>query len=163
MGIYSRFLYGDEVYGPTVVGASRADIIGDNLIALYFDTELAVNSDFLDPDNYVIAIAYGDGNPIQVLEVLPPQAVATDKVYLRTDYHTNGTVYTVAVSNVVSRDGSVAAVTFDVLSRATKLDAMYANIPAHYSKEASSVLKNILVAISQSDDRIGGSRDDELP
>ncbi len=163
MSIYSSFLYGAEVYGPTVVGASRADIVGDNLIVLYFDTELAVNADFLDPANYVIAISVGDGDPIEVLEVLPPQAVTTDKVYLRTSYHTNGTVYTVAVSNVVSRDGSVAAVTFDVLSRSTKLDSIYKNIPAHYSKEASSVLKNILVAISQSDDRIGGSRDDLLP
>lgn len=163
MGVFSEFNYGEGVvYGDTAL-ATRAVVLSANLIALYFDEEVLVNAAYLSPANYPITVDEGAGEDIAVLAVLPVNDPATDRVYLRTSYHTGGTTYAVNPTGLLTRSGGPIVGDFRFVSRRTKLDSIYANIPSHFSSDSESLIKNILLAIAQSDDTIGGSRNDTLP
>lgn len=163
MGVFNEFVYGDGVvYGPTAL-AQRADVLGNNLVVLYFDNEVLVNEIYLDPSSYSVTLYDGDGDDVAVIEVLPVSEPALNRVYLRTSYHTAGATYQVTATGLTTREGGPMAGDFKFMSRRTKLDSMYSNLPAHFSNAPNSILKNILLAISLSDDIIGGSRDDDLP
>lgn len=163
MGIFGEFVYGTSiVYGPTA-SPVRAEVLGNNLIVLYLDNEVLINETYLDPSSYEVTLYAGEGDAVTVLEVLPVNTPALHRVYLRTSYHTPGATYQVTVTGLTTRTGGPMSGVFKFVSRRTKLDQMYSNIPAHFSAEPNSLIKNVLAAISQSDDKIGGSRDDDLP
>jgi hypothetical protein len=165
MSDYSTFTYGSGVvYGHvTDVTAVRALVIADNLIELTFSGELVRNTAFLDPASYTASILDGNGAAIDVLQVLTPNSLTNDKVYLLTSYHSPGTTYQIVAAGLSGRAGQAVSGTFKFKSIVTKLDQMYKNIPTHFSRDPDGLVRNMLAAISMSDDRIGGARFDTLP
>jgi len=154
--LYDTVVYTGGVYGGTgLVTLSQAIVIGDNIIQLTFSGDVVNNVQYNNPANYIFSLIVGSGSPITTVQVLSNNLTSTNVVYLLTNYHTPGGTYQLTVSNLNSRNGSTVTGSVKFTSIVTKLDTMYSNIPAHFSKDPNSLVRNILAAISISDGRIG--------
>lgn len=164
MALFGVSLYGPSVYGPSSdsTALGTLDLTAANQLTLTFDGDIRVNEALLDPANYIVAPE--DTFPttsIRVLEVLPLQdgSLTTRKIELRIDSLEIGTRYAIQANNLTDRSAdSVAVVSFIIDGRITKLDSMLEGIPSHFDRRHSSTIRNILGAISNQDDLIGGSR-----
>lgn len=160
-------VYGGVVYGEIVYGSGScftADTLFTNidtpardLIEVHTSVEFVVNAIYLNTDNYVI-INPITGVRLGVREVLKPKNRPTsNRIMLVVDKHVAGTEYCITVMHLIQRNGDVLGhVSGLFTARDAKANSMLAALPAHFNKDPkSSVVRHILQAISESDDRIG--------
>jgi|688.fasta_scaffold02732_19 hypothetical protein len=153
--------------GPAV---GSATFIAEDLIRLDLSAQARVDSEYLDVNNYSIALRSDTpkpGDEVRVLEVLPPtdaNVVTTQYVYLLTTRHTLGAYYAVTLSGALvdSAGTQVYLPPASYAARVTKTMQVLKSIPSHFDTRNTSILRNLLTAISLQDDQIGGSRKDEF-
>jgi hypothetical protein len=164
MSTYGSFVYGyGYVYGTAVSAVTDASFLNANVIEVTLTTDVVVDDAYYSLDNYSLAVIYG--NPISIRKVLENKipTKVTNKVYLVTDVSVEGSAYSVSVSNLNNRDGShITPSEAIVYPRRSKTDSVLQSLPAHFDKRPEAIVKNILTAITRSDEEIGGSRDEEV-
>jgi len=147
--------------------------IGPTLIRLNLSFSARLDPEFLLSTNYAITPHTGSeitGEAVNVLEVLPPSNdVYVDQfVYLRTTKHTEGASYDVTYRNLTDSAGRHVGLIGEwadavpYVSRITKTVQVLKSIPAHFDVGETSLIRNLLTAISLSDDALGGSRNDSF-
>lgn len=151
---------------PNVIVGSVQDVevLAENLLRVNFDLEVKNNSVLLDPANYAIT-PLGAGDTVGILQVRSdPNDPAVTSILITITPFTIGETYDLTVSSdLKTRYGAaVTSTTAKFKGRNTKLDSMIRNRPGLYAKNDNSIAKNILVAISVEDDKIGGGRDDRF-
>lgn len=165
MGVFGEFIYGGESVGGDVYGpdeAIRSDILAENVIILQLDSPVVVNNDFLSLSNYSISLIEGPGNQVNVRSIIRPQGLTTSTILLEIDPPTKGATYQVGVGSLDSESGSTIEGFSVFIARRTKLDNMLRFLPNHWDSRPRSLIRQVLTAISIEDERIGGSRSDEI-
>ena len=172
--------WGDDPWGMGPWGGGIADyaanglqiysvqFITPNLILLGLNSEVVVNTTYLNPLNYSISLASDTplyGVPVAPVAVLAPanNVVKANYVFLTTTGHTDGSYYTVGFNQLTVLSGAVslASALTPYASRVTK--TMNVNrIPSHFDTRPTSLLGSTLEALSVQDDKIGGSRSDDF-
>ena len=143
------------------------DPIAQDVVKIILEDEIVVDSAYLDPANYSIQpVTPGDIVP-RVRAVIAPNAKVTTTILLHIDKPTEGGEYYLEADNLHDRNGNTIAVeqadlvTF--VARFTKTDSMLRSLPDHFDpRPAESLIRNLLTAITMSDDLIGGSKDEPL-
>lgn len=160
MGVFGEFVYGADIYGPEET--IRADMLGDDVVVLYLNDTVVVNSAFLDKTNYTISVLEGSG-AISIRNILPPKtALTTNKIIIELDKPTKGTKYQILVSNLTTPSNTSVTGPAKFIGRRTKLATMLRGLAPHWDTRPTSLLRGLLAAVSIEDDRIGGSRSDDL-
>lgn len=164
MATYGSFVYGyGYVYGTAVSNVTDALFLNANVIEITLAAEVVVDEEYYNLVNYTLTTVYGV--PISIRKVLEnkiPTKVTT-KILLVTDASSEGSEYSLAVQDLNTRIGSkITPSTVTIYSRRSKVDSALQSLPAHFDKRPESIVKNILTAITRSDEEIGGSRDEEV-
>lgn len=142
--------------------AIELDQVGIDVVRIQFPYEVVIDRFYRDVTSYVITVERGFGE-ISVREAIPPtDGLTTSEVILYVDQPTKGTTYRIDITQLRQRDGTAVVETGRFEGRRTKLETMLQGVPSHWDKRPTSVMRNILAAISIEDDRIGGSRSDRL-
>lgn len=164
MGVFGQFVYGDgpdgDVYGP--YEAIGADMLGEDVVVLTLNNTVVVNDNFRDVNNYSISIVEGTGAISVRAVIIPKNKLTTNQIILEVDRPTKGTTYEVSINNLDTTDGLGVTGSAAFIGRRTKLESMLKSLAQHWDKRPNSVIRNFLAAISIEDDRIGGSRLDDL-
>lgn len=149
---------------------SSVTFIASDLIRLDLSFSARIDSDYTDPANYFILPNPGStitGDAVAVQRVIVPSndAVVAPYVYLNTTPHTPGAEYQAAYGKLYNSSGALVPCTANIpyASRTTKTMQMLKSIPSHFDHQVTSVIRNLITAISLEDDTIGGSRKDEFP
>lgn len=164
MAVYGSFVYGyGYVYGIAVANVTDALFLNANVIEITLAAEVVVDDQYYNLTNYSLTTVYGV--PISIRKVLEnkvPTKVTT-RVLLVTDATSDGSQYSLEIQDLNTRSGSkITPSTVSIYSRRSKVDSALQSLPAHFDKRPESVVKNILTAITRSDEEIGGSRDEEV-
>lgn len=129
-----------------------------DLIQIDTTVEFVVNDLYLDTSNYTI-IETNTGQALGVRKVLTPfNSPTSDSILLVVDKHVAGTEYSVTVANLLQRTGTVLAPRTGLFTAGnSKANSMLAATPDHFNSDpTTSVMRHVLQALAQSDDRIGG-------
>lgn len=143
----------------------------DDLICLVLESPIRVDSSYyLNPANYVVQAHSGSPIPpvqVVVLQVLAPEdeSLLTKKVYLHTTSHANGAEYEANFVQFLDATGAVVlpGANCPYQARISKTGQMLKSLPSHFDRRVSSLIRNLITAVSSEDDIIGGSRSDEFP
>lgn len=174
--------WGTGPWGITPWGGGEPSVLGDiqvttvrfitpTYIRLHLNTQVIATGNYLDPENYTIALRSDSpvaGDAVRVVRVFAPtqDVLIADYVYLETTPHTNGAFYEVNYTELQTLDGvSGFGVNLKMpyQSRVTKTMSSLKNVPSHFDKRLDALLHAVVSAISLQDDTIGGSRSDEFP
>lgn len=159
---------------PSVAGdisISSVRFISPTYIRVHLNTQVIVNSFYLDEENYSITLRSDSpvaGDAVQVVRVFAPanEVLIADYIYLETTQHTDGAMYDIAFTELQTLDGvsgSGVSSPAGYASRVTKTMSALKAIPSHFDKRLDALLHATVAAISIQDDIIGGSRSDRLP
>ena len=160
---YATFVYGTGVtYGASTCPPSGElytdiDTPARDLIQITFSVEFVVNTAYFNTDNYAI-IDVASGKQLYVRKVLKPfNSVVSSRILLFLDKHTAGTEYQITIKSLIRRDGAVLDPTSGLfIARDAKANSMLAALPDHFNSDPkTSVLRQVLQAMSESDDKIG--------
>lgn len=174
--------WGSGPWGTTPWGGGEPSALGDISITtvrlitptymrLHLNTQVIATGNYLNPQNYVIAVRSDSpvaGDAVRVTRVFAPtqDVLIADYVYLETTPHTGGATYDVYFTELQTLDGvSGFGVNGKVAyqCRVTKTMSSLRSVPSHFDKRTDSLLHAVVSAISLQDDTIGGSRSDEFP
>lgn len=152
-----------QVYGsPSVLTAAvlfdDIDTPARDLIQVVTFVEFVVDGQYLNTLNYTVT-NINTGKELGVRQVNKPRHhVTTTKIQLVVDKHIAGQEYNITLSNLIQRDGTVLTpVTGSFFARDSKADSMLSSIPNHFNSDPkTSIMRHVLQALSESDDRIGG-------
>jgi hypothetical protein len=166
----SMLFEGDEVPDPpdpepdpSDVTLSSVELLAQDTLLLTFANEVINNADLRNAANYTITTT-GSGIPSRVRQVMVSSDLTVTQVVLAFTKPTLGQTYTVTATGMQDVLGLVLdPTTKSFVSRLTKMDHVLRGLPAMYTKEPASALRNILQAFSRVDDVIGGNRSDTLP
>lgn len=160
-------VYGSEVYAGTVYGPGTCftaetlfldiDTPARDLIEVKTSVEFIIDSVYLNPNNYVI-VDSKTNQILRVREVLTPfDNPTSDRIMLVVDRHVAGTEYCITVMHLIQRNGDVLGHVSDFFTaRDAKANSMLAALPNHFNTDPKhAVMRHVLQAISESDDRIG--------
>lgn len=171
MGNFGEFEYSTDVYGvPDDLTVLSVEIVTPSLLRFTFSKEVLVDSNFLNPDNYVIRLFNTSTTDANIRRVLTPYVSNGDTPALTSlfamvvvDSLTIGSRYTFAVNNVTNRSGTAIVPTFTHrYARRTKTQSASTSLSSGYDLRNESTTFNILAAISRSDDLIGGTEEEIL-
>ena len=160
---YNRFSYGSQtVYGgdSSCLGTAviaAIDTPARDLLQVHLTAEFVANAAYLNPANYTIT-ELSTGIQLAVRKVaMPENNLVSSRILLVMDRQLAGGEYTFSFSNLQFRDGAILPVTqVNFLARDGKANSMMNNIPKHYNMDPKgSVVRHILQALAESDDRIG--------
>lgn len=143
------------------------DPVAQDVVKIILEDEIVVDSAYLDPANYSIQpVTPGDIIP-RIRAVLEPNSAVTTTILLQIDKPTEGGKYFLEADNLHDRNGGTLQileadlVTF--VARFTKTDSMLRSLPDHFDpRPKESLIRNLLTAITMSDELIGGSKDEPL-
>jgi hypothetical protein len=174
--------WGDGEWGTSPWGGGAPSVAGDisvssvrfispTYIRVHLNTQVIVNSFYLDPENYTIALRSDStiaGDAVGVVRVFAPanEVLIADYIYLETTQHTDGALYDISFTSLQTLDGvtgSGVSAPAGYASRVTKTMSSLKSIPSHFDKRLDALLHAVVAAISIQDDIIGGSRSDRLP
>ena len=161
MGLYGGFVYGSgTVYGSSL-SVNQIDVVGKNLLTVFFTVEVVVNSTYLDTATYSI-VRQTAGDDITVRSVLLPEndIKVINHVQLEVSQHSVGTRYELTATDMTTTGGAVTSTSGEFLSTRTKTDVMMASVPRHFNANTASTVRGVIEAIGVMDDLIGGSRND---
>lgn len=159
---------------PSTSGAvhlTSVRYIGQTYLRLHLNTQVIVNEDYLNPENYTLFLREDSpvpGDEVRVVRVFPPSqdVLVADYIYVETTRHTEGATYDVSFTRLQTLDGVNGAGlggSVGYAARVTKTMIALKNVPSHFDKRLDSLLHALVTAISLQDDTIGGSRSDEFP
>jgi len=145
--------------------------VNPDLIRITISVRVRIDSDFLNPGNWIITVA--EGNPsaadvecTKVLVPTDPNIVATDTVFLQTTQHSADSIYEIRFLHLAATNGFPLFVSqprvFPYRSRKTKVDQILNSLPNHFDKRVESNIRSLLTAISLQDELIGGARNDSF-
>jgi hypothetical protein len=157
------------------------DYVEADIVRLTLSFRAKVDSNYLNPNNYVISsyvVSPVLARPVTVQEVIainnfgpdalgvPPEpAIASNLVYLKTTPHSMGANYQVTYTTLFSTDGGTVTpndpVPYQV--RITKVDSILKSLPPHIDRRPKAIVRSILGAIGLQDDKIGGSKKEQFP
>lgn len=161
MANFGTFTYGSALYGSSV-RAKYIDLLDFTHIRVVMEAEVLITDSTRSTDSYSVA-PQGEGSSVRVLEVLLPKgALVTDTFILRTDTLSDGEVYRVTVEGLRTRNDAEVAFYGDFPARHTKISSILSSLPNHFTKAMSSNVGALLTAIALEDERIGGSRLDDI-
>lgn len=151
--------------GTTTVSAPvnvvDINILTKRLVRIVFDDEVVVTDNYNDISNYDINAIEGSGD-VRVTGVLPINTDTSLDLILITDPMRSDTRYEVSATSLQNRSGVDFGVLGEYVARVTKGDSVLRSIPMHYDKRSKSNLHQILLAMGQADDLIGGSRSEDI-
>lgn len=149
---------------------SSVTYIAADLIRVNLSFSARLDTNYTDPLNYIIFPNPGSeitGEGVAVKKVIIPSndVVVASFVYLNTTPHTLGAEYRVSYGKLYDSSGTLVPCTNSVpyACRTTKTMQMLKSIPSHFDHEVTSIIRNLITAMSLEDDTIGGSRKDEFP
>lgn len=128
-----------------------------DLVQISMSVEFITDTTYLTPENYVI-IDLETGKQLGIRKVQKPQDQPTSSIIqLVLDKHVAGTEYSITVSNIIQRNGAILLPTTSTFfARDSKANSMLAALPNHFNADPKeSVLRQVLQALAESDDRIG--------
>lgn len=84
-------------------------------------------------------------------------ARTSQSIFIVTDKPTEGSLYRVNVDNIPFRKGGTISAHGSFVHRATKTDSALKFFPAHFNTQPDSNIRQVLMAMTISDEIIGGS------
>lgn len=150
-----------SVAPPSAINITDINILTKRLVRITFDDEIIVNDNYNAVSNYSINVLQGSG-AVEVVGVLPINTDTSLDLILITYPMTSDTRYEVSIDSLQTRDGLDFSVLGEYVARVTKGDSILRSIPQHYDTRPESNLHQILLAMGQQDDLIGGSRSEDI-
>lgn len=159
---YSTFEYGSgTVYGPTP-NVLSVDVLTSTLIRFNLDAPIIVDDAFRALDNYIV-VNEDYTQELIIKRVLPPVgARTTTEVLVVIDRMTDGTKYLAGLKELTSAEGLGVTGIANFFGRVAKAEVMLKGAPSHFDTRPDSLIGSVLTAIGLSDDKIGGTRSDDL-
>lgn len=171
MANFGSFEYGGATYGGVSdLVVSSVDIIHPKLIRVNFNHDVVVNSDYYNPENYVVTKYRETGTDARPKRILTPyetnnstEALTTRQAMVEMEPLTIGQGYTIMVQSLLGRDQTVITLTHThKVSRRTKLQAALRSLPSHFDGRFDSNIGSLLGAIANADDHIGGTEKERI-
>jgi hypothetical protein len=146
-----------------VVRMDSVELLAHDTLLLNFSADM-VNDDALrDPVSYTL-VPFAAGIPTRIKEVQTGHELTTRQVILLFTPPTIGEVYEVtAGSTIKDLDGNTMDPAFKTrkfVDRYTKMDHVRKNMPPHFAMDTKAQLRWVFQAMTRSDERIGGNRND---
>ncbi len=142
----------------------EVNVKASDTIEVVFNQPMANNAALALETNYVV-IEDDEGVPVTVRDVIVSSEPTTANVRLVITPFTVGATYSVIVSNNISNSLGDSLSEFNsapFIGRHTKTDSVIQKMPGIYDTSARSLLRALFNAITEADDAIGGSRQDNL-
>lgn len=152
------------VHIPTPVGLSNIELLTHNSVALTFSKTLLNNEVLKNTSTYSI-VPVTTGNTVNITSVLTGKDRYTNKVILLFTDPTLGSAYNLTIQPTVTYPDNTQPdlpITFQFQIRHTKMDRVLQRMPNIYDTTPTTTLRWVLQAVSQSDERIGGTQSDLL-
>jgi hypothetical protein len=149
---------------PVSVNLSDVELLTHNSALLTFGNYL-INNDVLKDINTYSVEPITTGNPVTITDVFTGTDLVTNKVILVFTDPTLGSAYNVTVEPTISytdHTSPTLPAVFQFQDRRTKMDIQLQRLPNIYNTTPNSILRWVLQSVSQSDERIGGTRSDLL-
>ena len=145
----------------TDISIVGVNVLSRRLVQLEFTEEVVTSPSYYNIDNYSLTLTEGT-QPVEVLEIMPVNGTTSLDIIIRTQPMVPLSRFDLSISGLSVRNGLTFSVIGDFFSRDTKTDSLLRSIPQHYDKRPQSNLYKLLTAIGKVDDKIGGSRSDDI-
>lgn len=138
---------------------THVESLSTNHIRVWFDLSVVISDESRDKNNY--SIISEDNTPLEIIEVINNSNLVSEYIALYVRNQVEGKIYTITVNNLYNRAGdTLIGNTVSWKHKRTKIDSFNASLPRVYDKRPISYLGQLGVAISYSDNIIGGSPSD---
>lgn len=143
---------------------TAVDVLTSTLILVRFASAMKNDSRLQDPLSYSV-VSTSLGTAVTIRSVETDTSASTTDVLLNLSAIAVGTTYTLTVTGMRTATGGVMSSSNRVqfIGRITKADSAINGTTRIYNTQPGAIYRNIILAITKEDDRIGGSRNDRLP
>jgi len=150
----------------TKAGIIEIKTLARKLIQVIFEEAIVIDNQFLLDTNYSITTLDSGANAVVVRAIrgYDLNNYTTTLVNLEVSQTTLDVVYEINISNLKTTDGlTLVGLRGFFTGRNTKYDAAMGFFPNYVSNDFSDILPNILLAVSKSDEEMGGGTGDFRP